>query len=156
MFGDVARLYERVRPSYPEALVDDVVELSGIDRGGRALEVGAGTGKATRLFAARGVQILAIDPSSQMAAVARRECAGYEGVTVEEHEFEDFRRRRRAVPAVVLGAGLALDLARGSLREGSGGARAGRPARGVLEPTAMVGYAAARRAARGLPARGRR
>ena len=90
VFGDVARLYERVRPSYPQALVDDVVELSGIDRGGRALEVGAGTGKATRLFAARGVQILAIDPSSQMAAVARRECAGYEGVTVEEHEFEDF------------------------------------------------------------------
>jgi len=43
VFGEVADLYDRVRPSYPDALVDDVVELSGVDVSGRALEVGAGT-----------------------------------------------------------------------------------------------------------------
>ena len=91
MFGDVAELYERVRPSYPEALVDDVVELSGVAQsGGRALEVGAGTGKATRLFAARGVRVHAIEPSAGMAAVVRETCAGYEGVTVQETDFERF------------------------------------------------------------------
>ncbi len=90
VFGDVADLYERVRPSYPDALVDDVVELSGVARAGRALEVGAGTGKATRLFAARGVSVHAIEPSPGMAAVVRETCAGYASVTVQETDFEQF------------------------------------------------------------------
>ena len=41
MFGQVAERYDRVRPSYPNALVDEVIALAGC---GRALEVGAGTG----------------------------------------------------------------------------------------------------------------
>ena len=90
MFGDVAELYERVRPTYPDALIDDVIELAGIDPSARALEVGAGTGKATRQFAARGVAVRAVEPSAAMAAVAREVCADYQGVTVEEAEFEDF------------------------------------------------------------------
>jgi len=90
VFGNVADLYERVRPTYPEALVDDVIELSGVGLTGQALEVGAGTGKATRLFAARDMRVHAIEPSAEMAAVARRSCAGYVGVTVQETDFERF------------------------------------------------------------------
>jgi hypothetical protein len=43
----VADLYDRSRPSYPEALVDDVVEYAGAAVADPALEIGAGTGKAT-------------------------------------------------------------------------------------------------------------
>jgi trans-aconitate methyltransferase len=81
-FGTVAELYDRARPSYPEALIDDVLALAG---SGPALEVGAGTGKATVLFAARGCEVLALEPSPAMAAIARRNCPG---VTVEQAEFE--------------------------------------------------------------------
>ena len=56
--------------------------------GDRALEVGAGTGKATVLFAARGFELVALEPSAEMAAVARRNCAGFENVTIEQAEFE--------------------------------------------------------------------
>lgn len=38
----------------------------------RVLEVGAGTGRITRLLAARGAQVVAIDRSAAMLAVARR------------------------------------------------------------------------------------
>ena len=86
-FGEVAELYDRVRPSYPEQLVEDVLAAA---RAERALEVGAGTGKATVLFAGRGVSVLALEPSAEMAAVARRNCAGYPGVRVEQAEFERF------------------------------------------------------------------
>jgi SAM-dependent methyltransferase len=89
VFGDVAALYERVRPSYPDELVRDVIALAGVGGSGRALEVGAGTGKATRLFAARGVSVLALEPSASMAAVARQTCSGHD-VTVLESEFEQF------------------------------------------------------------------
>ena len=89
-FGNVANLYDQARPSYPSALVDDVVEYAGASGAASdgALEVGAGTGKATVLFAARGLNVLGIEPSAEMAEVARRNCAGYENVTIEQTEFE--------------------------------------------------------------------
>jgi len=90
-FGGVADLYDQARPSYPEALVDGVLEFAGAGESDRAVEVGAGTGKATVLFAARGLSVLGIEPSAEMAEVARRNCAGYEKVTIEQIEFERWR-----------------------------------------------------------------
>jgi len=96
-FGGVAELYDRSRPSYPDALVDGVLEFAGAGAGAgagerdRAVEVGAGTGKATALFADRGLSILAIEPSAEMARIARRNFAGYENVTIEQIEFERWR-----------------------------------------------------------------
>ena len=90
-FGSVADLYDRSRPSYPETLVDGVLEFAGAGESDRAVEVGAGTGKATVLFAARGLDIVAIEPSAEMADVARRNCAGYENVRFDQTEFEQWR-----------------------------------------------------------------
>jgi SAM-dependent methyltransferase len=67
VFGEVAEHYARERPGYPDALLDDVAAL-----GRRALEVGAGTGKATAGMLARGVAVTALEPSAEMAAVGRR------------------------------------------------------------------------------------
>lgn len=87
-FGGVAELYDEARPSYPAALVDDVIAFAAVEPPERLLEVGAGTGKATALFAAKGFGVLAIEPSSEMAALARRNCAAYAGVRIEETDFE--------------------------------------------------------------------
>lgn len=87
-FGDVADLYDRARPSYPPALIGDVLEYSCLRPGDLAAEVGAGTGKATLLFAERGLHVLALEPSAEMAAIARRNLAGFPTVSVTEVEFE--------------------------------------------------------------------
>ena len=64
-FGSVAEAYERFRPGYPVEIVDLV--LSYARRPVRtALEIGAGTGKATRLFAQRGVRVTASEPDPAM------------------------------------------------------------------------------------------
>jgi SAM-dependent methyltransferase len=89
-FGAVAELYEQARPSYPASLVDDVVGYAGIEHGDAVLEVGAGTGKATRLFAARGYRIVALEPSAQMAAIARRTFADHPSVQIVESDFESW------------------------------------------------------------------
>jgi SAM-dependent methyltransferase len=86
-FGRAADLYDRARPSYPPVLIDDVLAFAGA---GRALEVGAGTGKATVMFAARGVEVVAVEPSAEMAAVLRRNCEGYPGVSVVVSDFESW------------------------------------------------------------------
>lgn len=91
VFGEVAELYDKARAGYPDALVDDVVRLAGADGSPvRALEVGAGTGKATVSFAARGLQIVALEPSTAMAAVARRNCERFPAVSIEMTSFEDW------------------------------------------------------------------
>ena len=84
VFGEVAEDYARERPSYPDALVDDVVALAG---GRDALEVGAGTGKATTAFAARGLRVTALEPSPEMAAVGRRLVPEAEWVVSGIEEF---------------------------------------------------------------------
>ncbi|GGF36657.1 putative methyltransferase [Marmoricola endophyticus] len=82
-FGPVAERYERFRPGYGE----DVVDLL-LARGPRsAIEVGAGTGKATRAVAGRGIAVLAVEPDPAMAAVLRRTTWGLP-VSVEESTFE--------------------------------------------------------------------
>lgn len=70
-FGAVAPRYERYRPGYPPGLADQVLAYAG--RPVRtALEIGAGTGKATRLFAARGITVTATDPHPAMLAELSR------------------------------------------------------------------------------------
>ena len=46
IFGEVAESYHHARPDYPAELIADVVAWAG-GPGAAALEVGAGTGKAT-------------------------------------------------------------------------------------------------------------
>ncbi|MFF2349995.1 class I SAM-dependent methyltransferase [Kitasatospora sp. NPDC058115] len=68
-FGGVAAEYDRARPSYPQELFDEVERLSGRGlRGARVLDVGAGTGISTRLLAARGAEVVGVEPSAGMAA----------------------------------------------------------------------------------------
>jgi SAM-dependent methyltransferase len=92
-FGSVAELYDRARPSYPAAVIDDLLEFARIREpaGATVLEVGAGTGKATRLLAERGLTVIALEPSTEMAALARRNCAEYPSVRVLHSDFERYR-----------------------------------------------------------------
>ncbi|WP_035847857.1 class I SAM-dependent methyltransferase [Kitasatospora azatica] len=68
-FGAVAAEYDRARPSYPIELLDTIEELTGRPlKGATVLDVGAGTGIATRLLRARGALVTAVEPSPGMAA----------------------------------------------------------------------------------------
>ncbi|HEY3727270.1 MAG TPA: class I SAM-dependent methyltransferase [Solirubrobacteraceae bacterium] len=108
-FGRVAELYDRARPSYPGAAIDAVIGHAGLVPPARILEIGAGTGKATALFAARGLGVVALEPSHEMAAVARSNCSGYRDVEVVEAQFEDWRPAGRFPAAVSVQAWHWLD-----------------------------------------------
>lgn len=74
-FGSVASAYERFRPGYPDALVDEVLTYVGRPITA-ALEVGAGTGKATRAFATRGFELIASEPDGAMLVELQRQVPG--------------------------------------------------------------------------------
>jgi SAM-dependent methyltransferase len=87
VFGEVADEYERFRPGYPAALVDDVLAYANLG-GASALEVGAGTGKATVAFVERGVDVTALEPDARMAAVLRGRVGPH--VTIAVTPFEEY------------------------------------------------------------------
>lgn len=68
-FGAVAAEYDRARPSYPQELFEEIERLTGRPlKGADVLDVGAGTGIATRLLHERGANVTAVEPSAGMAA----------------------------------------------------------------------------------------
>lgn len=87
-FESVAHLYDGRRPPVPAGLYDAIVSMSGLDAGGRVLEVGCGTGRATVPMAARGYRITGIELGPHLADVARRNLAPYEDVDIQTGEFE--------------------------------------------------------------------
>jgi SAM-dependent methyltransferase len=70
-FSVAARQYERSRPSYPEEAVDRLVQELEITRDSLVADLGAGTGKLTRLLAPTGARLVALDPVEAM----RQACA---------------------------------------------------------------------------------
>lgn len=93
-FGPAAEDYDRYRPSYPVALVDDLVRHSPAD----ALDIGCGTGKAGRLLADRGVHVLGVEIDEDMADVARRG-----DLTVEVGSFETWDPAGRVFDLAISG-----------------------------------------------------
>ncbi|MFL6126049.1 class I SAM-dependent methyltransferase [Actinophytocola sp.] len=88
-FDDVAELYDRVRPHYPDELFADLAALTGARPGTTVLEVGCGPGQATRGLLARGWRVRAVEPGETMAARARENFAG-RPFTVDVSRFEDW------------------------------------------------------------------
>ncbi|MEY9963357.1 hypothetical protein ABIA33_001390 [Streptacidiphilus sp. MAP12-16] len=87
VFGEVAELYDAARPGYADAMVTEVLAYAAL--GGRAaVEVGAGTGKATVPFAALGIPLVCVEPDARMAGVLRRNTADCPNVQVEVGDFE--------------------------------------------------------------------
>lgn len=90
VFGEDPELYDQARAGYAPELVDAVMQYARVPAGGRAVEIGAGTGKATVAFARTGWHITALEPSPEMAAVAVRNCAGLPQVSVVVAPFEEW------------------------------------------------------------------
>lgn len=89
VFEEDAELYERARPKYPARLLTDLGDLTDIGAGRRVLEIGPGTGQATRALAARGSHIVAVELGEHLAAVLRRRVMGA-SVEVVVSAFEDW------------------------------------------------------------------
>ena len=68
-FNGVAEIYDEVRPSYPASLFDDLFNLLPDEP--RIVEVGPGTGQATKDLLARGASVHAIEIGPAMAAKLR-------------------------------------------------------------------------------------
>lgn len=92
-FGTDAERYDQARPAYPDDLVTRVIDGSP---GRDVLDVGCGTGIASRQFQAAGCTVLGVDPDPRMAGLARDR-----GLPVEVATFEAWEPAGRTFDTVI-------------------------------------------------------
>ncbi|MDX6476220.1 MAG: hypothetical protein QOH95_1731 [Gaiellaceae bacterium] len=67
-FANAADVYERARPSYPQEAIDWLVAETGLGSEHTVVDLGAGTGKLTRLLLPTGARVVAVEPLAEMRA----------------------------------------------------------------------------------------
>lgn len=83
VFDPVAGRYDASRPGYPADLYDAIDRLAGPLAGATVVEVGAGTGKATRALLHRGAHVLPLDVGAEMLAQLRSRSPGVPAVVAD-------------------------------------------------------------------------
>jgi SAM-dependent methyltransferase len=83
LFDQEAERYDRWRPRYPDVVIDALLGPEPLGRD--VLDVGCGSGLASRPIAARGAKVLGVELAPRMAEVARRH-----GIDVELGAFEEW------------------------------------------------------------------
>lgn len=101
IFDEDAKLYDEMRPGYPEALVRDILELSGISENSKILEIGCGTGQATKPFVQRGFPILCLDVGKNMIAVACQKFRNFSNVKFLAVSFEEWSAGKEQFDLVI-------------------------------------------------------
>lgn len=98
-FQQNAAAYERARPSYPAAAVACIVGRAGIGPDRRVIDLAAGTGKLTRLLAATGAEVVAVEP---VQAMREQLAAAVDGVTILDGTAESIPADDGSVDAVTV------------------------------------------------------
>ena len=69
-FTGLAGTYAKYRPSYPAHGIEFVMARCGLRSQSLLVDVGCGTGIASRLFAVRGIKVVGIEPNTEMRCAA--------------------------------------------------------------------------------------
>ena len=67
-FSDRADAYVRGRPSYPQAIVEQLEKVGALKRGHTVVDIGVGTGLSAEPFLRSGYTVIGVEPNAQMRA----------------------------------------------------------------------------------------
>jgi ubiquinone/menaquinone biosynthesis C-methylase UbiE len=70
-FDGLAAGYDRHRPNYPSEAIDYFIKTCALQPSMQIVDVGCGTGISTRILAARGFNVIGIEPNTDMRRQAR-------------------------------------------------------------------------------------
>lgn len=99
-FAAAGQVYERGRPDYPPDAIACLVTNLGIGAGSAVADVGAGTGKLTRLLIETGARVTAVEPVTDMRQAFAR---ALPGVPVLDGTAEALPFEAGTVDSVIVG-----------------------------------------------------
>jgi SAM-dependent methyltransferase len=100
-YSPAAEAYYQVRPRYPPALINQVVEIAQLSNDSTLLEVGCGPAIATPAFAALGCRVIGVEPNPDFYRLAQQTCAAYPNVELQNCSFEEWELLPQTFNAVL-------------------------------------------------------
>jgi SAM-dependent methyltransferase len=89
-FDDDVDAYDRSRPVAPVDVFDVAFGQADLGEGSSLVEIGPGTGQATRVLAEHGLRVLALEIGSKLAGRARSNLSEFPNVRVLTTSFEEW------------------------------------------------------------------
>ena len=89
IFDNIVENYDKVRWDYPDELFADIIRYSGTCNDKKALEIGAGTGKATTPFLDAGYAVTAVEMGANMTEFLNAKFKDRISFSVINSTFED-------------------------------------------------------------------
>lgn len=100
-FETIAESYDRFRPSYPREAFAEIDAAVGTTSRRRALEIGPGTGQATRLLVALGFRTTCLEPGQRLATILARNLRDATSVVIRNTSLENWELEPAAFDLVL-------------------------------------------------------
>lgn len=71
-FSRTSEKYEKYRPTYPDQVFEDIIQISRLTKSSNILDVGCGSGKGCAYFSKKGYTLSCLDPSQELLAIAKK------------------------------------------------------------------------------------
>ncbi|MEO0972316.1 MAG: class I SAM-dependent methyltransferase [Pseudomonadota bacterium] len=107
------------RPAYAQAAIDELMATVGLDAGAPVIDLGAGTGHLTVELAARGLDVLSLEPNDRMRAHGVQRTASTPNVRWVDALMEDTGLASDAFALTSYGSCFGVADAQATLRESS-------------------------------------
>lgn len=88
-FDATSAIYDMYRPSYPQIIIDELIESTQVNASSSLLEIGAGSGKATELFLPLNCHITCVEPGEDLARLGLAKLNVEGNITYKVGRFED-------------------------------------------------------------------
>ena len=76
------------RPDYADTAIEKMLALFGVSAGAQACDIGAGVGHLTLMLAARGLNVVALEPNDDMRGIGAKRCAAIPEIQFHEAAAE--------------------------------------------------------------------
>ena len=92
------------RPDYSDSAIDAMLKVAGISKGAKVCDVGAGVAHLTLMLAARGMEVVAIEPNDAMRANGIKRTEQMDNVRWHEGTGEDTGQEEASFEMVTFGS----------------------------------------------------
>ena len=89
-FDSAAEEYDKIRPSYLPAIYEDILQYQPLNADSNTLEIGIGSGIATRPILNTGCKVVGLEPGEHLAALAKNRFREYALFSVETCSLQEF------------------------------------------------------------------